>query len=117
MKKLKDLQMKDIIIILTALLLIIGGIAIYKGNQVNDLKADLKHLNNTTDTRIHKSIIDAEKRTTDRLIKDFNNQPPDTIIKTQINYKYETIIDSIFVLSDSIKLRYITTELNRLYPN
>ena len=109
--------MKDIIIILTALLLIIGGIAIYKGNQVSDLKADLKHLNNTIDIRIHKSIIDAEKRTTDRLIKEFNNQPADTIIKTQIQIRYETIIDSIFVLPDSTKVQYITTELNRLYSN
>ena len=109
--------MKDIIIILTALLLIIGGIAIYKGNQVSDLKADLKHLNNTIDIRIKKSIIDAEKRTTDRLIEEFNNQPADTIIKTQIKYKYETIIDSIFVLPDSTKVQYITTELDRLYPN
>jgi len=109
--------MKYTLITLVALLLIIGGIAIYKGNQVNDLRADLTHLNNTTDIRIKKSIIDAEKRTTDRLIKEFNNQPADTIIKTQIKYKYETIIDSIFVLPDSIKLRYITTELDRLYPN
>ena len=109
--------MKDIIIILTALLLIIGGIAIYKGNQVSDLKADLKHLNNTIDIRIHKSIIDAQKRTTDSLLNEFNNQPADTIIKTQIQIRYETIIDSIFVLPDSTKVQYITTELNRLYPN
>jgi len=109
--------MKHTLITLVALLLIIGGIAIYKQNQVNDLRADITHLNNTTDIRIHKSIIDAEKRTTDRLIKEFNNQPADTIIKTKIQYKYETIIDSIFVLPDSTKLRYITTELDRLYPN
>jgi predicted Holliday junction resolvase-like endonuclease len=109
--------MKDIIIILTALLLIIGGIAIYKQNQVSDLKADLKHLNNTIDIRIHKSIIDAEKRTTDSLLNEFNNQPAHTIIKTQIQIRYETIIDSIFVLPDSTKVQYITTELDRLYPN
>ena len=109
--------MKYTLITLVALLLIIGGIAIYKQNQVNDLRADITHLNNTIDIRIHKSIIDAEKRTTDRLIEEFNNQPPDTIIKTKIQYKYETITDSIFVLPDSVKLRYITTELNRLYPN
>jgi len=109
--------MKYTLITLVALLLIIGGIAIYKQNQVNDLRADITHLNNTIDIRIHKSIIDAEKRTTDRLIKEFNNQPADTIIKTKIQIRYETITDSIFVLPDSIKLRYITTELNRLYPN
>ena len=109
--------MKYTLITLVALLLIIGGIAIYKQNQVDDLKADLKHLNNTIDIRIHKSIIDAEKRTTDRLIEEFNNQPADTIIKTKIQIRYETIIDSIFVLPDSTKVQYITTELNRLYPN
>ena len=109
--------MKYTLITLVALLLIIGGIAIYKGNQVSDLKADLKHLNNTIDIRIKKSIIDAEKRTTDRLIEEFNNQPADTIIKTKIQIRYETIIDSIFVLPDSTKVQYITTELNRLYPN
>ena len=109
--------MKYTLITLVALLLILGGIAIYKQNQVNDLKADLKHLNNTIDIRIHKSIIDAQKRTTDSLLNEFNNQPADTIIKNQIQIRYETIIDSIFVLSDSIKLRYITTELNRLYSN
>ena len=109
--------MKYTLITLVALLLIIGGIAIYKGNQVNDLRADITHLNNTIDIRIRKSITDAQKHTTDSLLKEFNNQPPDTIIKNQIQIRYETIIDSIFVLPDSAKLRYITTELDRLYPN
>ena len=106
--------MKDKIPYIVAILVVLM-VTIYINSKNNDLKAQISHLNNTHNISMSKSINDAKKITTDSLINIFNELPPDTIIKTKIQYKYETIIDSIFVLPDSVKLRYITTELNRLY--
>ena len=87
--------MKDIIIILTALLLIIGGIAIYKQNQVSDLRADLKHLNNIKDIEVEIKVEDIRKHLTDSLDRAYELRTPLPIIKDSIITKYETITNNI----------------------
>jgi hypothetical protein len=65
--------MKYTLITLVALLLIIGGIAIYKGNQVNDLRADLKHLNNINDIEVEIKVEDIRKHLTDSIDKAYES--------------------------------------------
>lgn len=88
----------------------------HRENTISDLKADITHLNNTTDIRVRKAINDAKKHTTDSLLAEFNSLPPDTIIKTEIKYRYEKITDTIILLPKLEQLDYITRELDRLYP-
>ena len=87
--------MKYTLITLVALLLIIGGIAIYKGNQVNDLKADLKHLNNINDIEVEIKVEDIRKHLTDSIDKAYELRTPLPIIKDSIITKYETITNNI----------------------
>src|SRR5680860_199907 len=107
--------MKAVVIILSILLISLGIWGYFIKEHNNDLEADLKHLNNTFDTRVDKSINDAKQHVTDSLLNDFNSKPHDTIIKTEIQYRYETIYDTIVALPTSEQLEYITNELNRLY--
>ena len=84
-------------------------------NKRNDLKDDLKHLNNTIDITVDKAINDAKKRVTDSLLNEFNQREPITETKIKIQYKYEKIIDTIYLMPSSEQLEYVTRELNRLY--
>ena len=98
------------------LLVVIFGI-FQLNNKKNDLETDLRHLNNAIDITVDKAINDAKKHITDSLINEFNQRAPITETKIKIQYKYEKIIDTIFLLPSSEQWEYITTELSRLYPN
>lgn len=78
---------------------------------------DLKRLIDSNDIEHRKEVWRARKHVSDSLIKHFESLPHDTVIKNQIQYKYDTIVDSILVLPNFEQLRYITDELNRLYPD
>ena len=87
--------MKYTLITLVALLLITGGIAIYKGNQVSDLRADITHLNNINDIEVEIKVEDIRKHLTDSIDKAYELRTPLPIIKDSIITKYETITNNI----------------------
>ena len=108
--------MKNILLSIFVIFLLLMLIGIYQLiNKNNDLKSDIRHLNNTIDIRVSKSINDTRKRVTDSLIKEFNQREPITETKIKIQYKYDTIIDSVILMPSSEQFEYITRELNRLY--
>ena len=106
-----------ILIILSAGLFVAIFGLFHLNNKRNDLEADLRHLNNTIDVTVDKAINDAKKHVTDSLLNEFNQREPITETKIKIQYKYDTIIDSVLVMPSGEQLDYITNELNRLYPN
>ena len=107
--------MKNILIIISVAFLVSVFGLIHINNKRNDLEADLRHLNNTIDIRVGKAINDAKKHTTDSLLREFNQREPITETKIKIQYKYEKIIDTIYLLPSSEQLDYVTRELSRLY--
>ena len=107
--------MKYIILIITAILLTLYIFSLKK--NINDLEADLSHLNNSIDIRVDKAINDAKKHVTDSLLNEFNQREPITETKIKIQYKYEKIYDTIILMPSSEQLDYVTRELSRLYPN
>ena len=107
--------MKYIVTLLAAIILTVYIFSLKK--NINDLEANLSHLNNMINVRVDKKINDARKHVTDSLIKEFNNLDPVTETKIKIQYKYEKVIDTIYLMPSSEQLDYVTRELNRLYPN
>ena len=106
-----------ILLILSAGLLVAFFVLFHINNKRNDLKADLRHLNNSIDITVDKAINDAKKQVTDSLLNEFNQREPITETKIKIQYKYEKIIDTIYLLPSSQQLDYVTRELSRLYPD
>ena len=102
--------------LLLGLLVAIFGM-LHINNKRNDLEDDLRHLNNSIDITVDKAINDAKKHVTDSLLNEFNQREPITETKIKIQYKYEKIIDTIYLLPSSEQLDYVTRELSRLYPN
>ena len=108
--------MKDKLTYIVAILVVLM-VTIYFNGKNKDLKAQITHLNNVSDISIQKAIVDENKRVTDSLVVEFKKKPANTIIKKQIKYKYEKIIDSIFLLPNGRKWKYITDRLNVRYPD
>ena len=109
--------MKYLIILLSSVALVAVFGVIHVVNENSDLKSDLNHLKNNIDITVDKAINDAKKHVTDSLLNEFNQRDPIVETKIQIQYKYDTIINSVLVMPSSEQLDYITDELNRLYPN
>lgn len=109
--------MKQTIFVLSIAVLLIGGIAIYQTTEKNQIKADFETFKNTVDISIQKRINDEKRHVTDSLTTLFESLPPDTVIKNQIDIRYERITDTIIIRSYPEQLEYITDELNRLYPS
>ena len=109
--------MKYLIIIISAGILVAVFGVIQVVNENKYLKSDLNHLKNTIDITVDKAINDAKKEVTDSLLNEFNQRKPIKETKIKIQYKYEKIIDTIYLMPSSEQLDYVTNELNRLYPN
>ena len=109
--------MKQTVIILSILLLFIGGIAIYQSKQKNEIKADFETFKSQVDISIRKKLNDEKKRVSDSLTALFESLPPDTVIKNQIKDKYDTTIIRIHSLPANDQFRWSANELERLYQN
>ena len=110
--------MKNTILLILSVGLLVAIFGLFHiNNKRNDLKDDLKHLNNTIDITVDKAINDAKKRVTDSLLNEFNQHEPITETKIKIQYKYDTIINSVILMPSSEQLEYVTRELSRLYPD
>ena len=110
--------MKNTIIIILSLVTLVAIFALFHINKKrNDLKDDLRHLNNSIDITVDKAINDAKKHVTDSLLNEFNQREPITETKIKIQYKYEKIYDTIVLMPSSEQLDYVTRELSRLYPD
>ena len=108
--------MKNTILLILSVGLLVAIFGLFHiNNKRNDLEADLRHLNNTIDITVDKAINDAKKQVTDSLLNEFNQRDPITETKIKIQYKYDTIIDSVILMPSSEQLEYISTELDRLY--
>ena len=107
--------MRVIIYILISIVLFIYVMT--RENKISNLKKDLTHIENIIDIRVRKRIVNARKAVTDSLLSKFNSLHPDTIIKTEIKYRYEKITDTVLVYPAAKQLEYVTRELYRLYPD
>lgn len=96
--------------------LIVGLFALQR-NEIRRLKDQIEVDKLMFDNRLKAEIIRAEIRTTDSLIEHYNSLPLVTEVKTQIRYKYETKIDTIYLLPDSLKWEWISAELSRIYSS
>jgi len=85
-------------------------------NEIRRLKNQIEVDKLMFENKLRTEIIRAEMRTTDSIIEHYNNLPPLTEVKTQIRYRYETKIDTIYLLPDSLKWEWISAELSRIYP-
>jgi hypothetical protein len=100
--------------------IIIGALVVMlfalQRNEIRRLKNQIEVDRLMFDNRLKAEIIRAEMRTTDSIIEHYNSLPPITEFKTQIRYRYETKIDTIYLLPDSLKWEWISAELSRIYP-
>ena len=85
-------------------------------NEITQLKSQREVDKLMFASRLRAEVIRAEMRTTDSIIEHYNNLPPLTEVKTQIRYRYDIKIDTIYLLPDSLKWEWISAELSRIYP-
>lgn len=109
--------MKQTIFVLSIAVIFIGGIAIYQTTEKNEIKADFETFKENTDTYIKKELNDQRKHITDSLRTYFESLPPDTVIKNQIQTKYDTTIIRIHSMPANDQFRWSANELERLYQN
>lgn len=107
--------MKALIYIL--IFIVVFLYVMHRESKIKDLKKDLIHIENTIDIKVRKEIVNAKKQATDSLLSEFNSLPPDTVIKKEIQYRYEKITDTVLVYPADKQLEYVARELYRLYPN
>ncbi len=86
-------------------------------NKINALKSELSTQKKTFDLRLKTEITRAESEVTDSLINHYESKEPITKAKTKIQYKYDTIIDSVLYMPSSEQYNYSANELNQLYPD
>ena len=100
--------------------IIIGALVVVlfvlQRNEITQLKNQIEVDRLMFDNRLRGEVIRAEMRTTDSIIEHYNNLPPLTEVKTKIRYRYETKIDTIYLLPDSLKWEWISAELSKIYP-
>jgi predicted Holliday junction resolvase-like endonuclease len=100
--------------------IIIGALVVLlvalQRNEIRRLKNQIEVDKLMFENKLRAEVIRTEMRTTDSLIEHYNNLPPLTEVKTQIRYRYETKIDTIYLLPDSLKWEWISAELSRIYP-
>jgi hypothetical protein len=101
--------------------IIIGALVIVlfalQRNEIRRLKTQIEVDKLMFENKLRAEIIRAEMRTTDSIIEHYNNLPPLTEVKTQIRYRYETKIDTIYLLPDSLKWEWISAEISRIYSS
>jgi hypothetical protein len=99
--------------------IIIGALVVVlfalQRNEIRRLKNQIEVDRLMFENKLRAEVIRAEMRTTDSIIEHYNNLPPLTEVKTQIRYRYETKIDTIYLLPDSLKWEWISAELSRIY--
>jgi len=100
--------------------IIIGALVVLlfalQRNEIRRLKNQIEVDKLMFENKLRAEVIRAEMRTTDSIIEYYNNLPPITEVKTQIRYRYETKIDTIYLLPDSLKWEWVSAELSRIYP-
>lgn len=107
--------MKNMIIVIIAVvatLIIIG-----QRETIKEIKNDNKVLRNRSEVAAKEKIQAVRVNLTDSLDSIYQSRPPITETKIKIKHKYDTIIDTILAMPTSEQLRYVTEELNRLYPD
>ena len=109
--------MKKLIIGLSVLLFTSICFLVYQAKSNNEIKADLSHEKKTFDTRLRKELNDQRKVITDSMRLEFESLTPDTIIKTEIQTKYDTVTTYIHSLPANDQFRWSAKELDRLYDS
>lgn len=106
--------MKQYLIIFAVLIALIAfqRYQIYQSNKaIEQLQIELQSKDTYFEFKLRKSVIYDRLRITDSLINHYESLPPMIEVVEVVKWKYSKVADSLVLLSDSLKIEWIKSQL------